>query len=53
MWNKKGIAWAVENRISDGVGSEALITREQLVVMLYHYVEKPNADVSVLDRYPD
>ncbi|MBR0376772.1 MAG: S-layer homology domain-containing protein [Firmicutes bacterium] len=33
--------WAVANGVSDGTNPEALITREQLVTMLYRYAGKP------------
>ena len=36
-WYEKGMAWAVENGISDGTNPEKDITREQLVTMLYRY----------------
>ena len=39
-WYEKGMAWAVENGVSDGTAPEADITREQLVTMLYRYVKK-------------
>ncbi|MBQ7566788.1 MAG: S-layer homology domain-containing protein [Oscillospiraceae bacterium] len=39
-WYEKGMAWAVENGVSDGTMPEADVTREQLVTMLYRYVKK-------------
>lgn len=52
-WYEKGMAWAVENKVSDGTKPGEPITREQLAVMLYRLSDKPDADVSVLDGYPD
>lgn len=40
-WYQKGMDWAVANGVSDGTNPEALITREQLVTMLYRYAGKP------------
>ena len=37
----KGVAWAVENGVSDGTNPDAKITREQLVTMLYRYIGEP------------
>lgn len=37
----KGMAWAVEQGISDGTNPDGLITREQLATMLYRYAGKP------------
>lgn len=39
----QGVAWAVENGISDGTDPDAKITREQLVTMLYRAAGKPAA----------
>ena len=43
----EGVAWAVENGISDGTAADAQITREQLVTMLYRYAQLKGIDVSV------
>ncbi|MBR2894205.1 MAG: S-layer homology domain-containing protein [Oscillospiraceae bacterium] len=40
-WYEKGMAWAVENGISDGTNANSEITREQLAVMLYRYAGSP------------
>lgn len=34
-WQDKGVAWAVENGISDGTDPDEFITREQIVTMLW------------------
>ena len=48
----KGVAWAVENGVSDGTNPEAKITREQLVTMLYRYTGSP-AVTGDLSAYTD
>lgn len=40
-WYVKGLAWAVEQGISDGTAPDSHITREQLAVMLYRYAGEP------------
>ena len=40
-WYEAGVAWAMENGISDGTNQEAFVTREQLATMLYRYVGEP------------
>ncbi len=52
-WYAKGLAWAVEQGISDGAEPETLITREQLVTLLYRLEGRPEADLSVLENYSD
>lgn len=39
-WYEKGMNWAMANGISDGTNPEGNITREQLVTMLYRYLQK-------------
>lgn len=56
-WYEKGMNWAKENGISDGTNPTADITREQLVTMLYRYVQKQGGGFTgmwtfLLD-YPD
>jgi uncharacterized repeat protein (TIGR02543 family) len=51
-WYEKGMAWAVENGISDGTNGKANVTREQLVTMLYRYAGEPETEGS-LDAFPD
>ena len=46
-WYSKAQAWAVENEVSDGTSPDGAITREQLVTMLYRYVQYKGIDVSV------
>lgn len=53
-WYAKPIIWAAENGIVNGVGDgkfapNALVTREQLVAMLYRYAEKPEASNKLTD----
>ena len=40
-WYDKGIAWARENGVSDGMNPDGNVTREQLVTMLYRYAGSP------------
>ncbi len=40
-WYEKGVAWAVENGVSDGTSPNAKITREQFVTMLYRFAGSP------------
>lgn len=49
VWYEKGMAWAVENGISDGTFPDKSITREQIVTMLWRYAGKPsgNGDTSL------
>ncbi|WP_253291035.1 S-layer homology domain-containing protein [Pseudoflavonifractor sp. MSJ-37] len=46
-WYEQGRAWAMEKGVSDGTDPEGVITREQLVVMLYRYAQLKGIDVSV------
>ena len=53
-WYAKPIIWAAENGIVNGVGDgkfapNALVTREQLVAMLYRYAEKPEVSNELTD----
>ncbi len=36
-WYEKGMAWAVDNGVSDGTNPESEVTREQLATMLYRF----------------
>jgi len=38
-WYDKAVAWAVENKISDGKDATAVSSREDFVIMLYNYVK--------------
>jgi hypothetical protein len=44
-----GMAWAVENEISDGSNPTDPITREQLATMLWRYVGSPDSGLETLD----
>ena len=46
-WYAEGMAWAVENGISDGSNPDATITREQLVTMLWRYAGSPESSYSL------
>ena len=52
---EKGMAWAVEQGISDGSSPDGNITREQIVTMLYRNAGQPDvsADSSLLSGYTD
>ena len=52
VWYEKGMEWAVKNGISDGSNPDGLITREQLVVMLYRYAGEPETAGS-LETFAD
>ena len=52
-WYSAGMAWAVEQGISDGSAREADMTRESLVVMLYRYAKAEAADGASLSAFPD
>ena len=52
-WYEKGMAWAVEQNISDGTAPEGGITREQAVTMLYRYAGSPAASSSALNGFAD
>ncbi len=43
IWYEAGQQWAVEAGISDGTLPDGLITREQLVTMIYRYIGSPEA----------
>lgn len=46
-WYDKGVNWVVDNGVSDGTDPDGLLSREQMVTMLYRYAVKAGADVSV------
>lgn len=52
VWYEKGMQWAKEQGISDGSNPNGMITREQLVSMLYRSLSSPDAGGS-LNGYPD
>ncbi len=39
QWYEKAVAWAVENKISDGKDATAVSTREDFATMLYNYMK--------------
>ena len=43
-WYADGQAWAVENGVSDGNHMEGVLSREQLVTMLWRYAGSPAAE---------
>lgn len=43
VWYEKGMQWAKEQGISDGSNPNGMITREQLVSMLYRSLSSPDA----------
>ena len=52
QWYTDAITWAAENNIVNGIGDnlfapEQIITREQMVVMLYNYCEYKGLDLPV------
>jgi hypothetical protein len=51
-WDEAGLAWAVENGISDGTNGGSSITREMLATMLYRYVGTPVTDAAA-SAFPD
>ena len=52
-WYEKGMAWAVEQNISDGTAPEGGITREQAVTMLYRYAGSPAVSGDHLADFAD
>ena len=52
-WFQAGMDWAQANGVSNGEDPNGDITREQLAVMLYRLRGRPEADLSVLDAFPD
>lgn len=55
-WYEKGLAWAMENGISDGTNANGEITREQLAVMLWRLSGSPKAadsSLAALSGYTD
>ena len=51
-WYEAGVAWAVENGVSDGTNLEAAVSREQLVTMLWRLVGSPVIECD-MTAYPD
>lgn len=51
-WYKSAQNWAVYNQVSDGTTPDGSVTREQLVTMLWRFMDEPQANGS-LAGYPD
>lgn len=51
-WYAKAMEWAVAQGITDGSNAEGVITREQLVTMLYRYMGSPEV-TGDLSKYTD
>lgn len=52
VWYEAGAEWAKENGISDGTNLNAMVSREQLVTMLYRYAGSPEVEGQLVG-YPD
>lgn len=52
LWYQDGLNFVVKHEISDGKNPQSLISREQLITMLYRYAGKPQTNVS-LTMYHD
>lgn len=52
LWYSKGMDWAVTQGISDGTAPKGLLTREQLITMLWRYAGQPASSYS-LSGYAD
>lgn len=52
-WYEKGLAWAMDNGISDGRDPSGSATREQVVTMLYRYAGAPAVNQDHLSTFPD
>ena len=54
----KAVLWAEQNKVTSGIGDGKFgptspVSREQMVTILYNYEKKPEADRTVLEKYPD
>ena len=52
-WKTLAQTWAVESGISDGTNADTLITREQMVTMLYRYAGSPVAGGMAVSEFTD
>ncbi|MGM9554603.1 MAG: S-layer homology domain-containing protein, partial [Faecousia sp.] len=57
-WYKNGIAWAQQKGVVNGIGGnlfdpDGLVTREQLVTMLWRYAGSPKVEGDFLKGFPD
>ncbi|MGM9618133.1 S-layer homology domain-containing protein, partial [Butyricicoccus sp.] len=58
QWYYNAVLWAEQNKVTSGIGDgkfgpTSLVSREQMVTILYNYEKKPKADRTVLKKYPD
>lgn len=53
IWYEAGQTWAIENGISDGSNPNGAITREQLITMLWRYMNEPSAHLDALAPFAD
>lgn len=58
QWYYKAVLWAEQNKVTSGIGGGKFgptspVSREQMVTILYNYEKKPEADRTVLEKYPD
>ncbi|MCL2046760.1 MAG: S-layer homology domain-containing protein [Oscillospiraceae bacterium] len=55
-WYERGIAWGIDNEITDGTNMVGNVTRQRFVTILYRYAAMLDCDVSVkvdLSKYND
>ena len=52
-WYSAAMAWAMEAGVSDGQNPESLITREQLVTMLYRWYGQPAVKHGQIEEFQD
>ena len=52
IWYEKSINWAKERKLSDGSNPNGNITREQLVTIIYRYMNSPATNAKI-DAYID
>lgn len=54
-WYQKGLDWAVENEVSDGLRYGDGLSRQELATMLYRYTDQPDVEnpFAILNDYPD
>ena len=45
--------WAMRNKVSDGTSAKGVLTREQMVTMLYRYAGCPESDRGLLQDFSD
>lgn len=58
QWYYNAVLWAEQNKVTSGIGGGKFgptspVSREQMVTILYNYEKKPEADRTVLEKYPD